>query len=174
MVHIDNNDTESYYYDDEFGKKSSMYSVNIKDSLSHINQLIDMAEESKKKIVDLSKQLKKFRLRMLGLIAIVYIGMGFFAAYINEQFGSLTNYIPSLYTIVSLIITVCILAISLYVFSKQRSDIRKRIAVERYILKDILSIVFDIRKILDLSDPTGSLWIEFKIVDMRLKRLDFY
>lgn len=173
MVHTDKNESEKNYYNSGFSNKS-MYTVNIKDSLSHINQLIDMAEESKRKILNLHNQLKKLRTRMFFLIAISYIGIGFFAAFVKEQYSSFTNYLPSLYTLLTLIIFVSIIIISLFAYIKQRNDIKKQITVERYILKDILSIVFDIRKILDLSDPTGSLWIEFKVVDMRLKRLDFY
>ena len=71
-------------------------------------------------------------------------------------------------------IAACVLTFALYTFLKQRNEIKKQISIERRILKDILSIVFDIRKILDLSDPTGSLWIDLQIVDMRLKRLEFY
>ena len=171
MVHFDNNDTNYYYgkHDEE-----SMRAYNIKNSLSHINQLIDMAEASKGKIANLLNQIKKLRERMFYLTVIAYTGVGFYAAFIKENYNSLSDYLPSLYTILSLAIAACALMFALYTFLKQRNDIRKQILIERHILKDILSIVFDIRKILDLSDPTGSLWIDLKIVDMRLKRLEFY
>ena len=171
MVYFDNDDTNFYYGEHD---EESMRADKIKNSLSHINQLIDMAEESKGKIVNLYKQMKKLRERMLYLVVIAYTGMGFYAAFIKENYNSLSNYLPSLYTILSLVIVVCVLTFALYTFLKQRNDIKNQISIERNILKDILSIVFDIRKILDLSDHTGSLWIEFKIVDMRLKRLEFY
>ncbi|HBR4790566.1 hypothetical protein V6X06_21840 [Klebsiella pneumoniae] len=171
MVHFDNNDTNYYYggHDEE-----SMRAYNIKNSLSHINQLIDMAEVSKGKIANLLKQMKKLRERMFYLIVIAYAGIGFYAAFIKENYNSLSDYLPSLYTLLSLVIAACALTFALYAFLKQRNEIKKQISIERRILKDILSIVFDIRKILDLSDPTGSLWIDLKIVDMRLKRLEFY
>lgn len=170
MVHFDNNDTNYYGEHDE----ESMRAYNIKNSLSHINQLIDMAEVSKGKIANLFKQMKKLRERMFYLIVIAYAGIGFYAAFIKENYNSLSDYLPSLYTLLSLVIAACALTFALYAFLKQRNEIKKQITIERRILKDILSIVFDIRKILDLSDPTGSLWIDLKIVDMRLKRLEFY
>jgi membrane protein insertase Oxa1/YidC/SpoIIIJ len=157
-----------------FGNNSSfMRPVNVHDSLSHINQLIDMAEESKNKITNLYKQLKKMRERMLILIAFAYICIGFFVAFISEQYKSLSN-LPSSYTILTLVIVILILAFALFTYRNQRSAIRLQIAMERGILKDILGLVFDIRKLLDISAPTGSLWLEFKVVDMRLRRLEFY
>ncbi|MBZ6783839.1 MULTISPECIES: hypothetical protein [Klebsiella pneumoniae complex] len=171
MVHFDNNDTNYYYGEHD---EESMRAYNIKNSLSHINQLIDMAEVSKGKIANLFKQMKKLRERMFYLIVIAYAGIGFYAAFIKENYNSLSDYLPSLYTLLSLVIAACALTFALYAFLKQRNEIKKQITIERRILKDILSIVFDIRKILDLSDPTGSLWIDLKIVDMRLKRLEFY
>jgi len=172
MVHFDNNDTNNYYYGEY--DEESMRATNIKNSLSHINQLIDMAEESKSKISNYYRQIKKLRERMLYLVVIAYIGAGFYAAFIKENYKSFSNYLPSLYTLLSLVIVICALSFALYSFLTQRNNIKKQISIERYILKDILSLVFDIRKMLDLSVPTGSLWIEFKVVDMRLKRLDFY
>ena len=172
MVHFDNNDINDYFngeYDEE-----SMRATNIKSSLSHINQLIDMAEESNGKIANLYKQMKKSGERMFYLIAIAYAGAGFYAAFITEHYKSFSNYSPSLYTALSVVIVICALTFYFYAFLKQRNNIKKQISIERYILKDILSLVFDIRKILNCSVPTDSLWIEFKLVDMRLKRLDFY
>ncbi len=170
MVHFDNNGTNNHHqgeYDEE-----SIRVTNIKNSLSHINQLIDMAEESKVKIVDLHKQMNKLSERLIYLILIIFSGMGFYAVLSKENYNSFSNY--SLYTLILLVIVISVLTFALYTFLKQRSYIRIQISIERYILKDILGIVFDIRKMLDLSIPTGSLWIEFKVVDMKLKRLDFY
>lgn len=172
MVHFDNNDINDYYHGAYDGK--SMRATNIKSSISHINQLIDMAEESNDKITNLYKQMKKSRERILCFIVIAYIGAGFYAAYITEHYKSFSNYSPSLYTVLSVVIVICALTFSVYAFLKQRGNIKRQISIERYILKDILSLVFDIRKILNRSVPTDSLWIEFKFVDMRLKRLDFH
>lgn len=172
MVHFDNNDINNYYYG-EFDEES-MRSNDIKNSLSHINQLINMAEESKGKMANFYKQLKQLRERMFYLLVIVYIGAGFYAVFIKENYKSFSNYLPSSYALLTLLIIICVLTFALYAFLKQRNHIKKQIFIERHILKDILSLVFDIRKMLDSSAPIGSLWIELKIVDMRLKRLDFY
>lgn len=142
-------------------------------AFKHLNILIEMAESSHNKINGFNKELKKLRKRTLTIILIAYALIGILLTYTKERFIFITLEIPYSYIILTAVIIAGVIVYILFNFQFQRKDLKLEIEVEQRILKDILELSFDIKKIIGSETMTHDAWIAYQVLEMRLRRLNF-
>ncbi|HGH3375888.1 TPA: hypothetical protein ACJILP_000568 [Enterobacter ludwigii] len=161
--------SEYYQKDDDL-----VYSdLSPNSAFKHLNVLIEMAESSHSKINRLNKELKKLRKRTLTTLLIAYALIGVLLTYTKEKFIFITLDVPFSYIVLTGIIIIGALLYILFNFKLQRKDLKVEIEVEQRILKDILELSFDIKKILGSEVMTHDAWVAYQVLEMRLRRLNF-
>ncbi|RSB30802.1 hypothetical protein [Enterobacter cloacae] len=142
-------------------------------AFQHLDMLIQMAESSHGKINALNKAIRKLQKRNLTIILIAYAMLGIMLTYTKEKFILITINTPFSYMLITTVIVIAALLYILINYTMQKKEIKTDIEVERRILKDILELSFDIKKTLINTSLSNDEWMSLRIIEMRLRRLEF-
>ncbi|HIE4545013.1 TPA: hypothetical protein ACXNIS_003211 [Providencia rettgeri] len=143
--------------DNNFSSHENIDRITFNELLS----LIDLATSMQDSISKKRYEIKKILYISMAIMYIVIASIFFFTYFITTTPKLITTYI----------IFVSFIFITLAPIFYRIKTLRKEISIEMYMMKDIMEIIFNLRKIFPRNTISK---IDITILDLKLRRLKFY